>query len=122
MGWNDGDLTAAVGGEGEVEADAAVGQEVGDILTPFNNYDGVGAIEGFGEFVRHNAGVGQTIEVVVDEFAGLTVGAGEIVALGDGEARTSNRFSHAQAGGKTGGEGGFASANIAHQLKNRWQG
>ena len=122
MNWGDNNFAAAVGGEGEVEADAAVGQEVGDALAPFNNYDGVGATEGLGKFVRHNAGVGQAIEVVVDEFAGLTVGTGEIVALGDGEARAGDRLSHTQASGKTAGEGGFAGANITHQLKNRWQG
>ena len=51
MNWGDGNVAAAVGGEGEVEADAAVGQEVGDVLAPFNNYDGVGATERFGKFV-----------------------------------------------------------------------
>ena len=57
MNWGDNNFAAAVVGEGEVEADAVVGQEVGDVLAPFNNSDGVGATEGLGKFVRHNAGV-----------------------------------------------------------------
>ena len=45
MNWSDNNFAAAVVGEGEVEADAVVGQEVGDVLAPFNNYDGIGATE-----------------------------------------------------------------------------
>ena len=51
MNWGDNNFATAVVGEGEVEADAVVGQEVSDVLAPFNNYDGIGATERFDKFV-----------------------------------------------------------------------
>ena len=37
-------------------------------VSPFEDDEGVGVFEGFGEVVTHEAWVGEAVEIVVDEF------------------------------------------------------
>lgn len=46
-------------------------KEVGNGFSPFDDDDVGGVGEVFGEVVSHEAGVGKTIKVVVDEIAAL---------------------------------------------------
>ncbi len=88
-----------------------VGEEVGDGCAPFDD-DDVGWIsEIIGEVFGHEAGIGETVEIVVDKTA-FTTRQG--VGFGNSEAGASDWLRNAETSGEATYECGFAGANVAN--------
>ena len=62
-------------------------EEAGYRFAPFDNYDVVGIHDSLGEVFGHKAGVGETVEIIVDEVA---IVARQGIGFGDGEAGASD--------------------------------
>ena len=90
------------------------GQKFGDGFAPLDDDDIFGTREIFAEVVGHEAGVGETIKIVVDEIAA----GGQGVGFGNGETGAGDRLLDTKTFGETAGESGFAGANIADKFDN----
>ena len=94
------------------DSSVVIREEVRDRVGPFDNYYGVLVVEVFLEVFRHETGVRETIEVVVNE---LFI-ARKSVLFRNGETGACNRLFDAEAFSKTADKGGFAGADIADEF------
>lgn len=99
------------------DSSVVIREEARDRVCPFDNYYGVLVVEVFLEVFRHETGVRETIEVVVNE---LFI-ARKSVLFRNSETGACNRLFDAEAFGETADKGGFTGADICDELDDcRW--
>lgn len=108
-----GDEAGAIGLESKVETVVIWGEKVGDRVSPFDNNKSVGCGEIFGEIIGHQAGIRETIKIIVNQGVGLVI-FGKGVTFGNSKAGRGDRGFDTEGGSEIASKSGFANTNIAN--------